>query len=420
MGGKLTNSYIESLKFDGTRRIIADGDGLILEVMPSGAKVWRFRLRRGRTEYKDTFGRWTDGKENDPHSLSRARVWALEKMKEVRAAETAGVELSVLKKQEKSETITFDRIAREWYKKTSHTWKKSHEEKQRQRLEKLCRLMGERSMSKITRQDLIVALERVNAKSETGEETRKCCGVVKQIWEYGLNAGYIENDITTGVRSALTRPRKEREHYPSITEPKKIGALLRAIDGYDSDGGGSMVVRMALQLHAYVFLRPGELAAIEWSFIDWEEKVIRLPKGLMKKGEEHVVPMAQQVVALLREMQKYSGRGRYVFPLGGDFKHSGRHMSTAAEGAALRRMGYDTKAEITPHGFRAMAETRLNEARKPDGSRMWSVDAIERQLDHKERNSSRAPYDRGTRLEERIELMQWWSDYLDQLREEKK
>ena len=187
----------------------------------------------------------------------------------------------------------------------------------------------------------------------------------------------------------------------AITDPLKMGELLRAIDGYT----GSFVVRCAMKLAPLVFVRPGELRKAEWGEFDLDGAIWRIPAGKMKMREEHIVSRPVQAVATLRELYSLTGRGQYVFP--GE-RSASRSMSENTVNAALRRMGFD-KDTMTGHGFRAMASTRLNEMG-------WTPDVIERQLAHAERNKVRAAYNRAQYLDERTRMMQAWADYLDGLR----
>jgi integrase len=176
------------------------------------------------------------------------------------------------------------------------------------------------------------------------------------------------------------------KHYASLTEPGQVGQLLRAIDGYE----GGTIVSCALRLSPLVFVRPGELRRAEWPEFDLDGAEWRIPAERMKMGEKHIVPLATQAVAILRELYKASGHCRYLFPS----IMSGSHpMGATTVNAALRRMGY-TKDEMTGHGFRSMASTLLNELG-------WNRDAIERQLAHGERNRIRAAYNFAEFLPER-------------------
>jgi integrase len=189
--------------------------------------------------------------------------------------------------------------------------------------------------------------------------------------------------------TALTPPEllevfRRLERRAAITEPRQVAQLLRAIDGYQ----GHFAVETALQFAPLVFVRPGELRAAEWSEFDLDVAEWRIAAHRTKMRRMHIVPLARQAIALLREIHPRTGRGRFVFP--------------------SRRMGY-TGAEMSWHGFRAMASTLLNE-------QGYSPDVIELQLAHQERNEVRAAYNRAQRMEERRSLMQAWADYLDELR----
>ncbi|MET0049660.1 MAG: site-specific integrase, partial [Candidatus Thiodiazotropha sp.] len=192
-----------------------------------------------------------------------------------------------------------------------------------------------------------------------------------------------------------------QKHHASITDPKKIGELLRAVDGYE----GSLVTRCALQLASLTFVRPGELRHAEWAEIDLDKAEWRIPAEKMKMRTVHIVPLSTQALRVLNEIEPLTGRGKYVFP---GIRSNQRPMSENTVNAALRRLGY-TKEEMTGHGFRSMASTILNE-------QGWHRDAIERQLAHAERNSVRAAYNYAEHLPERVKMMQWWADYLDKLK----
>jgi len=229
--------------------------------------------------------------------------------------------------------------------------------------------------------DLLTTLRRIEKRGalDTAHRAHQNSG---QIFRYAVATGRAERDPSGDLRGALA-PAKP-SHYPTITDPDKIGVLLRAIDGYS----GSQVVRIALKLAPLVFVRPGELRAAR-----------------MKMGEQPIVPLSRQAVEILREIRPLTSRWRYVFP---SLLTRDRPMSENTVNAALRRMGYSGDDQ-TGHGFRSMASTLLNEQGFPP-------DVIELQLAHAERNKVRAAYNKAQRLGERRNMMQWWADYLDALR----
>jgi len=202
------------------------------------------------------------------------------------------------------------------------------------------------------------------------------------------------------LRGALTTPKVT--HDGAITEAKRVGELLRAIDGYE----GSGITKLAVQISPHVFVRPGELRHAEWREIDLEGALWIIPAGKIKMRKAHHVPASRQAVELFREVQAVTGLVGYVFP---SVRTRTRPMSENTINAGLRRLGYTTD-EMTAHGFRAMASTLLNESGK------WNPDAIERALAHGDTGKVRAAYYRGAHWNERVEMAQWWPDHLDQLR----
>jgi integrase len=243
---------------------------------------------------------------------------------------------------------------------------------------------------------------RLRKIEETGKlETAKRAKIkAGQVFRYAVLEGKAASDPTATLRKALKAPKGK--HHAAITEPAKMGELLRAIDGFT----GQYVTLAALKLAPLVFVRPGELRQAEWTEFDLDGAIWRIPGERMKMKAAHLVPLSHQAVAILRELQLLTGTGRYIFP---GLRTASRPMSENTINAALRRLGY-TGEEMTGHGFRSMAATRLNEMG-------WNADAIERQLAHAESNKVREAYTHAAQyLDERTRMMQAWADYLDALR----
>jgi len=260
--------------------------------------------------------------------------------------------------------------------------------------------IGSRPIAKLGPLDVLKVLRRIEERGihETAHRTRQRCA---QVFRYAVQTGRAERDVTADLRGALAPV--VSEHHATITEPARIGELLRAIDGYN----GQAVTAYALKLSPLVFVRPGELRHAEWTEFDLDghEPLWRIPGEKMKMGEQHIVPLAKQALLLLRELKGLTGRGRYVFP---SLRSGSRPMSDNTVNAALRRLGY-TSDEMTGHGFRSLASTCLNE-------QGYHPDLIELQLAHAERNQVRAAYNKAQRLPERRKMMEAWADYLDGLR----
>lgn len=258
--------------------------------------------------------------------------------------------------------------------------------------------IGARPISDITAPELLAVLRRVESlgKLETTQRLKRVCG---QIFRYAVATGRAERDPSADLRGVL-KTGKVR-HRASITDPAKVGELLRAMDGF----AGSLVVACALKFAPLVFVRPGELRKAEWAEFDLDAGEWRIPAERMKMRQPHLVPLSHQAVAILRELYPLTGSGRYVFP---SIRSMARPMSENTITVALRRLGY-TGDEMTGHGFRSMASTLLHE-------QGWPSDVIERQLAHAERNKVKAAYNYAEHLPQRRKMMQAWADYLDGLK----
>ena len=261
------------------------------------------------------------------------------------------------------------------------------------------RSLGHRPIAEIQPYEVLDAVRPFEA-SKNDEKAHRTLQFIGQVFRYAVANQLVPSDPTRDLRGALAK--RSAKHHAAILDPGKAGEMLRAIDGYE----GHPSTRIALQLSALLFVRPGELRRAEWSEIDLTSNVWRIPAAKMKARQEHAVPLCRQAIALFDEAEVLSGGGRYVFP---SIRSPLNPMSENTVNAALRRLGF-TGDEMTAHGFRAMASTLLNESNK------WSPDAIERALAHKDKDTIRAAYHRGAHWAERVAMAQWWSDYLDKLR----
>lgn len=386
----LTDTAIRSAKPDVKPKRLFDGGGLYLEVSPTGSKLWRFKYRIAKREKRLAFGVYPEV------SLKDARV----KRDEARKLLASGVDPSVQRKAAELQSASgFEAVAREWFAKFSPGWSEDHAERIIRRFERdIFPWMGARPIGEITAPELLTALRRVENRGvvETAHRVMQNCS---QVFRYAVATGRAERDPTFDLRGAL--PPVRANHFASITEPKAIGELLRAIGGYK----GSFITQCALRLAPLVFVRPGELRRAEWAEFDLDAAEWRIPASKMKMRVIHIVPLSSQAVSILRELHPLTSTGKYVFP---GTRTKDRPMSENTVLAALRRMGYGTN-DMTGHGFRSMASTILNE-------QGWNRDAIERQLAHAERDNVRAAYNYAEHMPERRKMMQQWADYLDKLR----
>ncbi|MBL8525109.1 MAG: tyrosine-type recombinase/integrase [Betaproteobacteria bacterium] len=389
----LTDTTVRNAKAKDKPYKLADERGMFLLVSPNGSKWWRLKYRLLGKEKLFSLGVYPD------IGLKDAR----KRRDDARALIANGIDPAVNRQVQKAATLeraenSLEVVAREWFAKHSPKWAKSHSSKIIVRLEKdVFPYIGARPIAEVEAPELLKVLQRIESRGaiETAHRAHQTCG---QIFRYAIATGRAKRDIAADLRGAL-QPVISK-HHASITEPKAIGALLRAIEGYD----GSPFTKCALRLAPLVFLRPGELRHAEWTEIDLDQAQWRIPGEKMKMGVLHIVPLSTQAVAALRDIQPLTGHNRYVFP---SVRTSDRPMSENTVNAALRRLGY-TNDQMTGHGFRSMASTLLNE----NG---WNRDAIERQLAHGERNEVRAAYNYAEFLPERGDMMQWWADYLQSL-----
>lgn len=397
----LTDTEIRKVKPRASSFKMFDGNGLYLEVAPSGGRWWRWKYRAGGKEKRLSFGVYPEV------SLKEARDRRYEASKQLEKGIDPG-EARKAQKLAQGGGETFEAIAREWHAKFSLGWVESHGDRILKRLEKdVFPWLGRVPIGDIKPVAVLSVLRRIENRGalETAHRTLQNCG---QVFRYAVSTIRLEGDPTRDLRGALPAPKEK--HHASITDPKKVGELLRAIDAYE----GGFVTKSALRLAPLVFVRPGELRKAQWNEIDFEKAEWRIPAERMKMREQHIVPLSRQALEILRDLEPRTNRPllarpnapRYVFP--GERTRE-RPMSENAVLAALRRMGY-AKDEMTGHGFRSMASTLLHEMG-------WMHQAIERQLAHAERNAVSAAYNFAEHLPERRKMMQEWADHLDGLRQ---
>ncbi|MBA4756028.1 MAG: tyrosine-type recombinase/integrase [Sphingobium sp.] len=393
----LTETRLRALKPKDKPYKVADDRGLYIEVSPSGGKLWRFRYRIGTVEKKLSIGSYPE------INIKDARQAAYE----ARVKVAAGGDPAMEKRKQKirSEFLsaqTFEAVAREYIDEMMVQNGRADATiiKANFFLDQLTAAIGSRPIDEIEPFEVLAPLKRLEAKGkhETAKKTRS---FASRVFRYGVATTRCKGDPTTMLRGALITPKAK--HYAAILEPKDLGGLLRAIQDYT----GNFITRYALLIAPHVFVRPGELRHADWKEIDLEEGVWRIPEGKMKARRPHAVPLSKQVVGYLKELAEMVGTEGYVFP---SARASVRPMSENTLNAAFRRMGF-TKDEVTAHGLRATASTMLNE------SGLWNPDAIERGLAHGDSNAVRGVYHRGKHWEERVRMAQWWSDYLDTIRE---
>jgi len=390
----LTDMKVQKAKPQDKPVTLFDGGGLFLMVTPSGGKLWRFKYRYDGKQKLLALGAYPEV------SLADARHKREDARKLLASKNDPGAVRKAQNQANTQKSETFETIAREWFQKFSQRWKETHSSRIIRSLERdVFPWIGTQPIAEIKAPELLAVLRRVETSGtlDTVHRIRTICG---QIFRYAVASGRAERDPSGDLKGAIPPP--QEGHMAAITEPAKVGELLRAIDGYQ----GSVAVQCALKLAPLVFVRPGELRNMEWVEIDFENAQWNIPAEKMKMKEPHIVPLPTQALALLTAIKSLTSASHYVFPSGRSFD---RPMSNNAILAALRRMGY-TKDEMSGHGFRAMARTILDEVLQV------RTDYIEAQLAHRVRDPLGRSYNRTQHLNERRKMMQTWADYLDGLK----
>ncbi len=374
-----------------------DERGLYLEVRPSGSKSWFFKYRFTGAEKRVALGSWPEV------SLAEAREQRDQLRKEVRAGEDPLHKRKMAKVAARiSADNSFQSVAEDFIevKFVGNRKAPATIDKARWFLSHLTKPVGSRPISEIEPAEILAVIKKLEreGKRETAHRTRS---FASRVFRHGVAMAMCKADPAALLSDALSSPIVK--HHAAILEPTKLGELLRAIDEY----AGSAIVKLAMQLSPHVYLRPGELRKGQWSEIDWGEAIWRVPAERTKLRRQHSVPLSRQSLVILRELQQHSGGFELMFP------GVRNHLTPMCENAvnyAFRRMGFDGDT-VTAHGLRSTASTLLNESGK------WHFDAIERALAHGHSNAVRGAYARGQHWDERVDMAQWWSDYLDQLRQ---
>ncbi len=393
----LTDTQIKNLKSPGTPKKYFDGGGLFLFVSATGSKLWRMAYRFERRGKLLSFG------EYPAVSLKDARDRREEAKKLLANGIDPGAQKKTVKAAQLSEVNdTFRSVALEWHDTRTADFTEKHRGTVMYRLEKyIFPIIGNRHIARMEAPDILAVVRPLEHKGQN-ETARRMLQIISQVYRYAVITGRARRNPATDLHGAL-KPRKT-VHRAAITEPVKVGQLLRDCDNYE----GYFPIVCALRLTPLVFVRPTELRAAEWSEFNLEGQEWRIPAARMKMKQVHIVPLSKQAVKILEELKEFSGSGKYLFP---SIRTETRPLSDATMLNALRRMGY-AKDEMCTHGFRSTASTLLNELG-------YNRDWIERQLAHGERNDVRAAYNYAEYLTERRKMMQEWADYLTKLKASK-
>jgi integrase len=391
----LTATQVSNAKPKAAMYKLFDGGGLFLQVNTSGGRHWKMKYKKA--DGKDsllTFGPFP------AVTLEQAR-----RMRdEARAVKALGKDPGAVRREEKAERLnraknTFEAVTRSWMEvhgtkvnpKTMHLYVSL--------LEKyVLPVLGRTAIRDLKAPDFLDLLRRLEAQGKL-DIVKRAAIVCSMIMRFAVATGQADSDPLPALRGSLKT--RKVTHFASTTDPKKVGQLLRMIYAYE----GSFVTACALKIAPYVFVRPGELQHARWDDIDLEACEWRYTAT--KTDTPHIVPLAPQVMAILKELHPFTGQGEWVFPA---LWQKGEPMGRTTLLAALRNLGI-TDEQMTPHGFRAMARTLLDEVL---GER---YDLIEMQLAHAVRDPNGRAYNRTVHLAERKRMMTRWAMYLDELRE---
>lgn len=398
----LSDKKLQSLRKTPVAGKHTDTDGLFLKVTPAGGMYWQWRIRTPK-ETLVSYGAYPEV------TLAEAR----ERHRQARALRRGGVHPNTARREAKlaqrfAADNSFEVVAREWFETRRGEWANSYGDKILARFKNdVFPIIGNIAINELQPPSLLAALRRIEARGAI-ETAHRALENIGQVFRYAVVTGRIQSDPSRDLKGALKKP--VVRHMPAITDPRELGGLLRAIDGYS----GTYVVRAALLLSPMLMLRPGELRFARWEEFDLEGEIWTIPAARMKRqkdgkanGAPHLVPLPHQAVSVLRDLSQLTGPAGLVFR--GERDHE-RAMSENTVNAALRRMGYDTSSQMTGHGFRATARTILDEHLG------WNKDVIEAQLAHSVSDSLGRAYNRTEFREQRRKMLQAWADYLDGLR----
>jgi len=391
---KLVAIAIKQAKSEDKSYSLVDGGGLYILIKPQG-KYWRYNYRFEGKQKTLALGVYPAVSLSDARSVHQS----------AREQVASGIDPAEVKRDNKilthlASSDSFEATALEWFGQRMSDKSDSHKKRTTRILEKdLFPSLGHRPISKITARELLLVLKKIESRSvDMAHRAKQTAGLVLR---YAIASGRTDRDVSQDLLGALKL--KVTKHLAAITNPPEVGILMDAIDGYQ----GTLVVKTALSLSALLFQRPGEIRHMEWVEINWDENRWEIPADKMKMKSDHIVPLSTQARMLLSELFKLSGRGKYVFP---SARGGSRPLSENGVRTALRTMGYDNNV-MTPHGFRAMARTILDEVLN------FRSDWIEHQLAHAVKDPNGRAYNRTAYMDGRRQMMQAWADYLDHLRQ---
>lgn len=396
---KLNELKCKNLKPKEKTYRLSDGAGLYIEVKPNGGKYWRLGYRFAGKQKVLSFGVYPEV------TLKEARDKRDEARKHLRNLEDP----AELKRQKKLEikhkySNNFEAIAREWHSNKKNTWKESHARNILSRLEKyIFPKIGKRPIKELTHVEILEAIRPIE-KEGKHEMAHRALQMTSNIYRYAVASGRVNRDITIDMKGALVPVRSK--HYAHLSE-KELPEFLNSLEAYDTEYNGSLLTKLAFKLLILTFTRSGEVRGAKWDEFEFDKNLWRIPAERMKMKDPHLVPLSKQSIEIVKQLREHHGDWNtpFLFP---SQQTANKVMSENTFLRVIEKMGY--KGITTAHGFRSTASTILNE----NG---FKTDVIERQLSHVERDQVRAAYNHADYLQERRDMMQWWADHLDKLRD---
>ncbi len=403
----LTDKEIKAAKPKEKTYRLFDGGGLHLEISPKGQKWWRLKYRFDGKEKRISLGVYP------ATSLKEARKSTLSLKEQIARGIDPSQKRKDKKQSDKKEELKRSKtlkIVSEEYFNHIDSLEKKLSEKYRDRLYRRVKRYvytdeaAGKPIDEIQRKDVLRIVKKL-VDAENFEVARRVLISVKSILEHAADQEYVEVNVAAGIKPLKVIGKRTSKHFPLITDSKELKDLLISLDNYTGD----FSTKQALRIMPYLALRPYNIRFLEWGEVDLDNKVISIAAGKMKMNAAHRIPLPSSAIKILKEMQPYSGDGKYVFP---SRVHKDRPVSENTLNLGLRRLGY-TGDQIVSHSFRGIFSTLAHKHMK---DHKCSSLVIEEQLSHKDRNESRESYNHNDYFDERVELMEWWSNYLDEVR----
>lgn len=388
----LTETAIKNFKPANKGKKYADGEGLFLFVTTNGTKSWRLRYRFMGKEQELTIGTYPS------LSLFEARLKRTEARKLLISGKDPITERKETKRIAKIQSAhTFEALITEWHEINLNKWTPKHAKTILYRLKRyVIPYIGKRPVSEITVIEILEILRRIE-KTGKIELCHKILQYCSSTFRLAVLTQRVKYNPCTDLKGVLKTSKVK--HHPTI-RIADLPDFLKKLEAYNTPQLYKLAVRMLI----LTFVRQGELRKAKWEYFDLEKKIWCIPAELMKMRKEHIVPLANQTIEVLNEIKKISGDSEYLFPTRNKIKHP--YMNENVINNLIHDLGY--KGKLVAHGFRTLASTTLNEFR-------FDRDVIEKQLAHEEQNQVRAAYNRAEYLQERIRMMQWWADHIDNL-----